>query len=302
MAEWRQYNKLLTELYSETTVAELVKVLPFTKAAIYRQASKLGLRKTKKFDPSQYPWINFPDEKVDLETMMDARCMDEHCQDQRRGRLYTLMRTPYCQRCGQLEVNRRATHDCELSGCANIKKFCNKCETTKPLSEFETDSSRGGLGHRTCCRDCKSIRRRADHAALRQREHDCAEAGCASKLKYCRTCTTEHALDFFCTAATQSSHHSLSTCRVRQYIKGANNRGLKWSLTSTEAILLLNSPCHYCGVMPNPYNGIDRMNSQCGYESDNCVPCCSGCNYAKRGTSYEEFLCWINRLVEFRSK
>ena len=44
------------------------------------------------------------------------------------------------------------------------------------------------------------------------------------------------------------------------------------------------------------YNGIDRVNSELGYELTNCVSCCISCNIAKSDHSYEEFVQLIKRI------
>lgn len=77
---------------------------------------------------------------------------------------------------------------------------------------------------------------------------------------------------------------------------------------------LTSSNCHYCNHPPHQvidkrtvgsngvcvYNGIDRMDSAKGYISENCVPCCRMCNYAKRNMPYDAFILWLDKLVLFR--
>ena len=71
---------------------------------------------------------------------------------------------------------------------------------------------------------------------------------------------------------------------------------------------LVKSDCFYCNVSPAQtidyykwtqgftYNGIDRIDSSKGYTPDNCVSCCSKCNYAKRSMSSKDFYEWIEKL------
>lgn len=70
--------------------------------------------------------------------------------------------------------------------------------------------------------------------------------------------------------------------------------------------------CHYCGELPNHYrtlgsgkwrrvstvpsNGVDRRDSSVGYIPDNCLPCCTKCNYMKRDYTYEEFVTHIKQM------
>lgn len=50
------------------------------------------------------------------------------------------------------------------------------------------------------------------------------------------------------------------------------------------------------------YNGVDRLDNAVGYLPGNCVPCCKFCNLAKAGGSYEEFVAYLDRVVEFRRR
>lgn len=49
---------------------------------------------------------------------------------------------------------------------------------------------------------------------------------------------------------------------------------------------------------PWKHNGIDRVDSSKGYTLDNCVPCCSKCNYAKHEMSVEEFKEYITNVYQ----
>lgn len=111
---------------------------------------------------------------------------------------------------------------------------------------------------------------------------------------------------------------------------GAKKRGYAYSLTKNEFIYLVGKNCHYCGSVPKPFNlyyksdcitvypayadiseewrklqwinanGIDRKDNSVGYILENCIPCCFPCNKAKGGMSYDEFIKYLNNLVEFR--
>ena len=73
--------------------------------------------------------------------------------------------------------------------------------------------------------------------------------------------------------------------------------------------------CHYCGaepyrkssswsknIPPFIYNGIDRIDSNCGYEDNNCVPCCTRCNYDKNSMTLNEFKLWIKQVYNHMFK
>ena len=81
---------------------------------------------------------------------------------------------------------------------------------------------------------------------------------------------------------------------------------------------LVQSPCYYCGkewsriLVDNRgwksrallsdsqvrCNGIDRIDSSITYIKENCVSCCTFCNFAKNSLSQEEFYRSIKRLHE----
>lgn len=91
----------------------------------------------------------------------------------------------------------------------------------------------------------------------------------------------------------------------RRYQVDAKRRGWAFTLSEQTVRALTSSPCTYCGVLPATiqssyggngdyvYNGIDRKDSNIGYELDNVVACCRHCNFAKRELSEQEFLNWV---------
>ena len=104
------------------------------------------------------------------------------------------------------------------------------------------------------------------------------------------------------------------------YRAGARDRGVAFEITRELFRELSSQPCLYCGDAPSKisvvrgnkmtdeglensaytYNGIDRVDSDLGYTDDNCVPCCSTCNYAKKKMTAEEFIAWAHRLVTYQ--
>ena len=97
------------------------------------------------------------------------------------------------------------------------------------------------------------------------------------------------------------------------YKLSAKKKKLPFKITKKEAKKIFTSNCFYCGIKPKQaaaarhgikissrifyYNGIDRRDNKVGYVSDNCVPCCSFCNMAKRAMSVQEFSDWIHRVA-----
>ena len=97
-----------------------------------------------------------------------------------------------------------------------------------------------------------------------------------------------------------------------QYKRHARDRDLSFELTKEEFRSLIDSPCHYCGDTGTnikktkdhdgyAHNGVDRVDSNFGYSTDNAVPCCKICNFAKRDLTFDGFMKWINRIVNFQN-
>lgn len=65
--------------------------------------------------------------------------------------------------------------------------------------------------------------------------------------------------------------------------RAAITRGIEWRLTDEEAKKMLTSPCVYCKHIDLEVrvNGIDRLDSNVCYTTENCLPCCKDCNYMK---------------------
>lgn len=93
-----------------------------------------------------------------------------------------------------------------------------------------------------------------------------------------------------------------------RYICSAKNKKLSFSLTIDKFAELTKQNCYYCGCEPNKtienknkmysyvYNGIDRLDSLKGYESDNIVSSCWICNRMKLNMSEDEFKSHILKI------
>lgn len=110
--------------------------------------------------------------------------------------------------------------------------------------------------------------------------------------------------------------NGLKTYLFNQCIRGAKIRKHQFNLTFDNFINIITNNCHYCGEPPTKptskilisrghvneppfyYNGIDRIDSKIGYDINNCVPCCSSCNYMKHTASQDEFLNQIGKIYK----
>ena len=93
--------------------------------------------------------------------------------------------------------------------------------------------------------------------------------------------------------------------RLRQVISGYKQqckiKKRRWDLTEKQALELFSAPCYYCQALPDPRNGIDRLDNTAGYTLENVVSCCYTCNKAKMAQTVEEFRAWAKRLMPFAS-
>lgn len=85
----------------------------------------------------------------------------------------------------------------------------------------------------------------------------------------------------------------------------------EFSLTIEQFEKLIYSNCYYCDKEPSntkklgrnkfikreiKYNGIDRIDNNIGYLSNNVVTCCWICNQSKADFNQKEFLNWIKMI------
>lgn len=110
------------------------------------------------------------------------------------------------------------------------------------------------------------------------------------------------------------SNHGEVTAIILGYKRHAKTRKYDWLLSREDVNDIILKNCHYCNSTPKNikttknsiegllYSGIDRVDNDRGYESDNCVPCCKQCNRAKGEMSKNEFIIWIKAMAEQWSK
>jgi hypothetical protein len=70
------------------------------------------------------------------------------------------------------------------------------------------------------------------------------------------------------------------------YKTAAKRRNFEFTLSKEQFSLFWQQPCFYCGSEILTI-GIDRVDNELGYISENCVSCCPDCNMLKRGYSLE---------------
>ena len=178
----------------------------------------------------------------------------------------------------------------------DLKKCTNCTRSPQPLSQFST---KNGKPCNTClkCREKgkkNDIRpeRKEYHETLRnemreegywvdygkkkrngeivEKEHDMEQ-----KCKWSRN---EKALERLAQWKKLNVHDRIST-----YKRSAKMKNREWKLTDEEAGTMMTTQCVYCKHidLTKRLNGIDRLNPDGDYTTDNTVPCCWVCNYMK---------------------
>jgi hypothetical protein len=92
------------------------------------------------------------------------------------------------------------------------------------------------------------------------------------------------------------------------YRSNAKSRNLEFNIEFDDAVKIMTSNCHYCGIEPSniymrsyynvKYNGIDRVDNTIGYIKSNVVSCCKMCNIAKNNNTEIDFLNWSKRIAK----
>lgn len=203
-------------------------------------------------------------------------------------------------------------------GKLTTKKLCSKCKILKNLEQFHERSKKVKgiktiIGHASYCKLCKREQTRKRHAYFKSQnllENNNQEV--ILRTKKCCRCNEEKSFDEFhkniqrqhgigtickpCSTIRQSEYRATSKGRFNEYVQHAKKRKIQFFLSFEAACNLFFKECFYCGGK-NPL-GIDRKNNDLGYVSENCVSCCSDCNYAKHTKSSTEFVELCMRVIK----
>jgi len=85
--------------------------------------------------------------------------------------------------------------------------------------------------------------------------------------------------------------------RYKFYKYKAKISGLEFKIEFDDFLKFISNKCHYCGIKEDEWNGVDRKYNNIGYILDNCVSCCTMCNYIKYIINYNIFLKIISHIV-----
>ena len=95
--------------------------------------------------------------------------------------------------------------------------------------------------------------------------------------------------------------------RFSSAISKSKTRHINWNLTFEEYNILISKPCYYCdnklGKPVETSIGLDRLDSNGGYDLSNVVSCCFTCNVLKNAElSPEETKVAVKAILDFRNQ
>ncbi|MEK6935560.1 MAG: hypothetical protein AABW67_02140 [Nanoarchaeota archaeon] len=105
-------------------------------------------------------------------------------------------------------------------------------------------------------------------------------------------------------SGVNSGQYKHGSIRYPEYRYNAKKRGIDFKITVEQFKEITSKPCHYCNgfsIDRNPKsrgNGIDRKDSDIGYEIKNCVSCCATCNFVKNNMGYKDFINYIKSVYK----
>lgn len=84
--------------------------------------------------------------------------------------------------------------------------------------------------------------------------------------------------------------------RYSSYKGSCKERGWVFPLSISEFVGITSRTCYYCGDAHWPM-GIDRVDNERGYESDNIVSACRRCNIAKNVFIQSTFIAMCHKVA-----
>ena len=163
-------------------------------------------------------------------------------------------------------------------------KTCPTCIETKDVSCFSKDK-RASDGLQSQCKACQKAHYKANKenvCAKRKTYHESNRDKVNALHKAYREANKDQI------SAYKKAHNQSQRGKYTSYKRSAKQRGIPFDLTFDEFITFWQQDCNYC-KRPVPTIGIDRIDSSIGYMLENCVSCCTICNYMKLDYSLEEW-------------
>lgn len=158
-------------------------------------------------------------------------------------------------------------------------KKCYKCKIIKDKSEFCKDKTRCD-GLRYICKHCANKYNKTFSKTTEQREH---------KRKY--------TMEYRKTSETYKKYCDTPNYSYTQYKASSKTRKLLFNITFEYFLTFWQKPCYYCNDSIEKI-GLDRIDSNKGYQLDNIIPCCKICNRMKHSMNQIDFISHCNKIIK----
>lgn len=197
-------------------------------------------------------------------------------------------------------------------------KICSRCKQKLPVERFgKSNSSKDG--YYCYCKDCAKKYREENRERDKQRYLQNRDYILAYKKEYAKKNAEKikKAQKDYREANREElsqkqkerqqknkakyyyAKHKLNG-RYSTYKTNANKRGKSFDLTIEQFEEITSKPCHYCGEYDvyedMRFTGVDRVDTNNGYNVKNCVPCCKVCNSMKSNYNVSEWLEKIKKI------
>ena len=176
-------------------------------------------------------------------------------------------------------------------------KNCSQCKQTLKIENFSRDNSRDD-GFSAICKPCKKVSYQKYIKGLEARE-SAKKRSSEWKVKNPDKVRQYYLNNREAIVKRTSEYHTTYKGKYTLFISQAKFRNIECNISLEEYNNIIAKNCEYCDSHEGV--GIDRLNSDLGYSSDNVVPCCQICNYGKNTLSKNDFINHILRIKKYQT-
>ncbi|MEK6881702.1 MAG: hypothetical protein AABY22_18930 [Nanoarchaeota archaeon] len=161
------------------------------------------------------------------------------------------------------------------------EKICNKCKKFFLLTnQYFYKNRYSNNGFSSICKDC--IKEYRDREESKNKARGWRIKNKESRAEFSREYYKQNKDKVYLYSQTPKR-------RFGAYFHGAKARSLEWKLSFEEFMEFWQVPCTYCNSEIKTI-GLDRIDNERGYTTDNTISCCGICNEMKMDRSAEEFI------------
>jgi len=214
----------------------------------------------------------------------------------------------------QEDGKRKCTTCCQIydetmfQGERGITKTCKKCRDSNKLQDSKRDQDRRRELARAASKKSENIatkkawvdnnREKRNIIDMNYRARQNAENREAYLKRNAETMAKWREKNPERSAELLENQKNTTNRKRFIYTRSAREKGLAFELDDDEFEQLLSGGCHYCDNRMNI--GIDRIDSERHYTSDNCVSCCKICNYMKSNLPVSHFIGIAHHILAFQ--